>query len=84
MENQPEGGRKTRRRRRRRGRGHKGRQPEQQQEQEEQQAAKEPAGKLWIFDWSSVAGKLLPGVSWVTAQLVLLMLAFFTSSWTCH
>jgi hypothetical protein len=78
-ENQPEGGRKTRRRRRGRGRGRngKGRQPEQQQEQEEQQAAEEPAGKLWIFDWSSVAGKLLPGVSWVTAQLVLLMLGIF-------
>jgi hypothetical protein len=70
--------RKTRRGRRGRGRGRKGKghQPEQQQEGE-QQPAEEPAGKPWGFDWSSIAGRLLPGVSWFTAQMVMLVLGVF-------
>jgi hypothetical protein len=72
-------------RRRRRGRGRKGRgrqQQQQQQEQEQEQAEaqqplEEPAGKLWGFDWSKAAGQLLPGISWITTHMVLLLLGMF-------
>jgi hypothetical protein len=70
----PHQGRRARRRHRR---GRKGRRQQQQDEDSSAPSVDEPNHECTGFSWSKLAGKLLPAVSWVTLQLLLLVLGAF-------